>query len=420
MAALNFSMPVLDESAPVNAQVKQLKTLVYNLSDQLRYAFSNIGEENLSPGYRDRLYLAEQAAGSMETVLNRLNLLADKRSLSYLIDKTDGLVAVSYQPEEPVSPHTGDIWYDTDAAPTAIYRFNGVLWEDITTVALEAALSAAGNAQATADGKIQTFAQSGQPEGVSPGDLWIKTDESNALYRWMGSEWVAVADTHNDQALESLIDTVDGKTTVYYQADTPANAHVGDVWYDTGEDPVVISRYDGVEWKDMTDTALSAALNAAQNASNLAYQKIQSFAQPAAPQTGMREGDLWFDTSKANKPHRYNGSGWVSYQDTHLDGIVATSAAYVDSISKYVEVVSVDGSGNQGVRINKAESEFYALFTAGELAFYQGSAKIAWFSNQTLFISRAEIADKLTLGTAAKGYFDFSSDNSRLTVRYRG
>ena len=128
-------------------------------------------------------------------------------SLNQLADVVDGKSTTYYQASAPASPDGGDIWYDTSAG--RIKRFSGTAWVDITTNALKTALDAAGDAQATADGKIRTFAQTGAPAGMAAadvGDLWIDTDDKNKLYRWSGTAWVA----YRDAMITDAMDAVEG------------------------------------------------------------------------------------------------------------------------------------------------------------------------------------------------------------------
>lgn len=56
-----------------------------------------------------------------------------------------------------------------------------------------AASSAAGTAQSTADGKNKSWFQNDPPAGTGHlvDDMWFDTNNSNRLYRWNGSSWVA-------------------------------------------------------------------------------------------------------------------------------------------------------------------------------------------------------------------------------------
>ena len=244
---------------------------------------------------------------------------------------------IYYAESTPGEAKAGDVWYDT--ANHLIKRWSGTSWIDITNEALSAALVAAGDAQATADGKVRTFAQATAPTGMTAkdvGDLWIDTNDNNKLYRWNGSSWATAQDTHLDNTVKTLATDLLGlsneistKTTVFYTASTPAAPAVGDVWYDTANH--LIKRWGGSSWADITNEALSAALVAAGDAQATADGKIRTFAQDSAP-TGMTAkdvGDLWIDTNDNNKLHRWSGTTWVAVRDVYLDERVTKVEAKV-------------------------------------------------------------------------------------------
>lgn len=230
-----------------------------------------------------------------------------------------GKVTTFFQDDPPTAKAIGDIWYDTDANPVVIRRWNGLSWVDITTTALSAALRAAQDAQDTADGKVTTYHADTEPEAEAIGDLWIDTSDDNKLYRWSGSAWVDIRDglisTHSTQ-IANLADEVDSKITIFYQDNQPTANVVGDIWYDTDADPVTIKRWNGTQWIDITTTALSAALDAAGDAQATADGKIKTFYQTAAPSgSESSTGDLWVDTDDGNRLYRYSGTQWVDVAD---------------------------------------------------------------------------------------------------------
>jgi hypothetical protein len=102
-----------------------------------------------------------------------------------------GKATIWYQTGIPTATAAGDLWLDTDASPRKIYRaaivganeIKAGEWEEITDELLAKALSAAGTAQATADGKIVTFAQDSPPSATAIGDLWVDTNDYKKLYR---------------------------------------------------------------------------------------------------------------------------------------------------------------------------------------------------------------------------------------------
>lgn len=81
-----------------------------------------------------------------------------------------------------------DYWIDSD--DNHLYRWNGSSWEDAQDDDIAQTILDVADAQATADGKIKTFAQPSAPTAEGIGDIWMDTDDNNRLYRWNGSSWV--------------------------------------------------------------------------------------------------------------------------------------------------------------------------------------------------------------------------------------
>lgn len=95
--------------------------------------------------------------------------------------------------------------------------------------------------------KVTTFAQNAAPTAVATGDLWIDTDDSNKLYRWSGSAWVAYRD--------GTIPSITGLSAILYATTAPTtraggSALVqGDQWIDTddGNRPYI---WNGSAWTE--------------------------------------------------------------------------------------------------------------------------------------------------------------------------
>lgn len=103
----------------------------------------------------------------------------------------DGKIASHYQATAPTTADDGDLWFDTDDGNRQYIRVGGS-WVLAADTRIGAALTAASDAQATADGKVVTFVQSTAPTAEAVGDLWLDSDDGNKLYRWSGSAWVAL------------------------------------------------------------------------------------------------------------------------------------------------------------------------------------------------------------------------------------
>ena len=106
----------------------------------------------------------------------------------------DGKIVSFFQTSAPTATGVGDIWFDTDDG-NKMYRWGGSSWVAAQDTLITTAIGDAADAQATADGKVNTFFQASAPTPEAVGDLWFETDANNAVWRWNGSSWVLAADT---------------------------------------------------------------------------------------------------------------------------------------------------------------------------------------------------------------------------------
>ena len=147
----------------------------------------------------------------------------------------DGKVITFYQATAPTAEAIGDLWIDTD--DDRLYRWSGTVWVEIQDADIATAISAAGTAQSTADGKIVSFYQDAEPTAGETGDFWTDTNDKNKLYRWSGSAWVLVRDTDIAQALADAATAQTAANTAQTDANT-ANGLLNDIALDTKITPV--------------------------------------------------------------------------------------------------------------------------------------------------------------------------------------
>ena len=55
-------------------------------------------------------------------------------------------------------------------------------------------------------------------------------------------------------------------------------------------------------------------------------------------------------------------------------------------------------------------SPFTSLLGNARLSFMQSGVEIAYISNHKMYITRAQVAEGLTVGSAARGYYDFQTE----------
>lgn len=151
----------------------------------------------------------------------------------------------------------------TPTAPTIYNPLNNpfILGQVEALDAAEAAAILAGDAQATADGKVQSFYQASAPTAEGVGDLWFDTDDGNKQYRWSGTVWELVQDQEIGEALTAAAGaqaTADGKVTTFISETSPTAEGEGDLWFkaSTGE----LRRWNGASWSSALVDLTSAAV----------------------------------------------------------------------------------------------------------------------------------------------------------------
>lgn len=288
----------------------------------------------------------------------------------------DGKVQTFYQSSAPTAEGTGDLWFDTDDGNKQ-YRWSGSAWVAVQDAGIGQAISDAAGAQATADGKVTTFYTTTAPTAEGVGDLWFDTDDSNKLYRWSGSAWVAARDAGIAQAItdaSTAQTTANSKVKTFTGETAPTADTVGDLWFkpSTG----YLTRWNGSAWVDVSNigataaqiTSISTALSDAANAQTTADGKVQTFYQ-ASPPTAEGVGDLWFDTDDGNKQYRWSGSTWVAVQDAGI-GIAISDAAGAQATAdgKVTTFISETAPTAEGT------GDLWFKASTGELRRWNGSA----------------------------------------------
>lgn len=316
-------------------------------------------------------------------------------------------------------------------------------------------------------GNVRTYVRSTAPSNPTAGDLWFDLDDNYKMYRYSGNEWVLVSDeriaasvsaitaeqnarvaadeattiqiesafsrianseswisdveTTLTNANESLAQQVSqlqvqtgGIGTTYVQADEPAGAQVGQVWFDSNDDYKMyrFTYYpSGNTWTLVSDTRIDTALSNITSETNArianntsmtnridsAFTRIanseswittvetnlagnnestastlntlssrvyaaKTFSQGTAP-TATANGDLWYDTSNNNLVHRWNGTSWQPV----ADGRIATAQTDISSLNTTVATLNssvATMSTNINARFNINEADIQSLKTS--------------------------------------------------------
>lgn len=140
---------------------------------------------------------------------------------------------------------------------------------------------------------------------------------------------------------------IDGKTKAFYQTTAPTvGVSEGDIWFDT-DDGNKQYYYNGTAWVSVQDTAIAAAQSAATAAQTTADGKNKVYRQGTTPTGTFSVGDLWFNTSSDNAISRWDGSSFVlnSLGNNALASISASKIT-AGTIDASVITVSNINAGN--------------------------------------------------------------------------
>ena len=197
------------------------------------------------------------------------------------------------------------------------------------------------------------------PDAVTPEEAsfgtTIVTDTEPTTNLKEGTTWVNPDDGETnvysvaDSAFITVTDpvarlTADGKNTIYSQnaAPTGGTYATDDLWFDT-DDGNKVYRWNGTAWVSAQDTAIAAAQSTADG-------KNKIYRQTTEPTGGTYvAGDTWFDTDGDNAIYRYSLATTSTVSNKALTSNVATlttSAAHSFTPGESIVVTSVDATFN--------------------------------------------------------------------------
>ena len=96
-----------------------------------------------------------------------------------------------------------------------------------------------------------------------------------------------------------------------------------------------------------------------------------------------------------------------------VDGLAEDMADFRDTVSGYMDF------NGDSLAIGVTGSSFKTEITNTEMAFTENGEKVAYVSNNDMYITRARVTDTLSVGTVSNGYFDFVTLAGGLALKWR-
>ncbi len=289
------------------------------------------------------------------------------------------------------------------------------------------------------DGKINTFAQETDPathwttealQAEHAGDVWFNANDTKT-YIWANTIWEELtgtdATTAEQLALQGVQIFTDTPTPPYYIGDL-CQIGTGRLYY------CATSRTSGLfdvsEWRIATEY-LDAKMTATIDRLSLAELTIRedSIISTVASSTQYKEIIAGLD----------NNSEEI---EVILEHVVANSTAieqndkditfHFNSLNEGLTELATNVNEDQAllksyirfagdtITLGKAANTFTAVLSSSELAFMEGSDKVAYISNNTMYITTAHVTDKFTVGKTETALYDiFVKKNGNLAIKRR-
>ena len=252
------------------------------------------------------------ANASRVSEINSLTAVVDTKAKTFV------------QTSAPTATAIGDLWVDSDDN-NKLYRASAVGSSNWVAVR-----------DTANDNYPRVFTQANPPTAINTGDLWFDTDDNNKQYRWDGSNWVEVRDVttqaavtteataraSGDSANATLITNLEAKVDVknqtFIQDNPPTAIAIGDLWIDSNDGNKLYraTATTNSNWVEITLPGTDAG-------------KATIYTQDNVPTSGVKAGDLWFDTNDSNRQYiaAADGSDQVTSGEWEEVRDVTTQAA---------------------------------------------------------------------------------------------
>ena len=151
---------------------------------------------------------------SINEIANNINDAIERLDL----EKKDGKLTIFYNDRIPTNAINNDLWYVTKTIDTYIvnkvYKYAEGKWEEVKDSSAIIAFEEANEERIVGDGKIQIFYSENEPiYHLGVGDLW-KNMINNNLYRYNGTNWLAVYDTNLKEIRKELETITETNTSI--------------------------------------------------------------------------------------------------------------------------------------------------------------------------------------------------------------
>ena len=234
---------------------------------------------------------------------------------------------------------------------------------------------------------------------------------------------IAVENSIKESAEDIIKEAVNQKFIIKSSA-APADPDIDDLWLDTSSGEFdILKRWNGTEW---VETTLS------QREIELIYSTLSECRSEIAVldrEINLRVTTEQMNTNLANKAD----SDWVTQRLETLIQQTANDITFqfnktqefvVESTGPFQEFIkevqAYQRFSEEGLELGELNNPFIARLAKDKLSFLQDGVEIAYISNNKLYITEAQVTDRLAIGSDEDGYFEWKMTNAGLGLKWRG
>lgn len=331
---------------------------------------------------------------SINEVANNINDALKRLGIS----KENGVITIFYKSPIPEEASTDDLWYVTEElegyTKGNLYRYSGEEWLLTDNALVVSAFEEANEARLVEDERIMAFYTAEEPtEDMAVGDIWTNTSNKK-LYRYNGTKWVAVYDTQISEVREEMAKILEVNTEITTDLGS-IKERVTSV--ETGQSEVNESL-----------TQQSIEMAKITNEVSTTEKKIEEL-------EGSKVGAEEYNTAiKTLQTLIEQGNSDIEFKFKQVNTTTEEIANIVTTNQQILEeYIRFKGAL---IELGRVGNDFTAELSNTELAFLQNGTKIAYISNNKLYITDAEVQNKLVIGKFAY----IPRDNGNLSFTWIG
>jgi len=312
---------------------------------------------------------------SINEVANNINDALKRLGIS----KKNGVITIFYKSTIPEEASADDLWYVTEELEGyikgSLYKYSGEEWLLTENSLVVSAFEEANEARLVEDERILAFYSEEEPtENMAVGDIWTRTTDKK-LYRYNGTKWVAVYDTQISEVREEMAKIVEVNT---------------EITTDLGE---IKERVTSVETgqSEVNESLAQQSIEMAKitNEVSTTEKKIEEL-------EGSKVGAEEYNTTiKSLQTLIEQGNSDIEFKFKQVNTTTEEIANIVTTNQQTLEeYIRFKGAL---IELGRVGNDFTAELSNTELAFLQNGTKIAYISNNKLYITDAEVQNKLVI-----------------------